>query len=796
MKIFVSCTPSSRNLRFLFGVLLCTWSLSFVAPRTSAEDLSAAQQIERDMEGLYLLSEVALREAPRHEYDPSARQKLLGQDPLDLLRWVREDTRLIPYEGVLRSASGVMQDRMGNSLDRSLLLYELLGSAGWENRRLARATLSEDNLRKANQLIVELPPQFPTGEPSDAEAEDQALEMAARILQRSPDDLLYFMEEFRFEALREAEDLLASILHQEEELQNLLRGGSGSESRSTAPALGATHWWVEYENEEGQWIALDPFPGQEDSGAVAFDLEAEETLRRSELAEEKFHRVDVTLVAERWEEGKLLTEEVFRRTLRAGSLPEQYFEIAISPRSLDEWSISDSGEDTIAFAMEQKEWLPVLDTGDELVLEASILIDGTLNENPTEAPTARSFREASSVLGGIGVGGRSEETKSSFLTAVYLDYKVYGPGVEPETERRYFFDLVGSDKRLGNDLENFSLSEEQEVERALGLMAKKSVYVQGYWKNSDWVARQMFRQMVRSRNALSEMMQAAEQNETGLFQTVMGRLPDFPLELYAVGSDRWQHHPQGLVTTPRGLNLLAHQQSLAPSGKDGRVVVRDLVDLIRSSVSPLPGIDSPGNAVFLQGIVDTHVEHFTRRNAPSGAAEFNVARQMQKDFLDEVEWIRIADSADLEQHQEAFSSDTLALWQKRLQEGKILLVRSVPVTGKTREVGLPLWWEWNPDTEDLLGFGDVGYGQSSVEYFFSVANTTYSIAGAILGAVDCSMSSKSDRELACCMLTHVITTGFGVGLGSLFSQLYQSSQFVLALSYDLTATHFDPCANW
>jgi hypothetical protein len=49
---------------------------------------------------------------------------------------------------LLRGAAGVLMDRMGNSLDRSLLLGDLLRSAGYDVR-LAHTSLS---IRKAEEL--------------------------------------------------------------------------------------------------------------------------------------------------------------------------------------------------------------------------------------------------------------------------------------------------------------------------------------------------------------------------------------------------------------------------------------------------------------------------------------------------------------------------------------------------------------------------------------------------------------------------------------------------------------------
>ena len=76
---------------------------------------------------------------------------LVGKDPEALRRWVVTQTRWVPYRGCLRGAIGVLMDRRGNHLDRSLLLAELLAQSGSEVR-LARASLATSAVP---QLVAE-----------------------------------------------------------------------------------------------------------------------------------------------------------------------------------------------------------------------------------------------------------------------------------------------------------------------------------------------------------------------------------------------------------------------------------------------------------------------------------------------------------------------------------------------------------------------------------------------------------------------------------------------------------------
>lgn len=96
--------------------------------------------------------EDGVRDAPRDRWDPEYVVAQVGRNPESLYRWVQENTSWIPYRGVLRGPTGVLMDRQGNSLDRALLLADLLRRAG-HSVRLAR---TEIPIERAEPLLLEL----------------------------------------------------------------------------------------------------------------------------------------------------------------------------------------------------------------------------------------------------------------------------------------------------------------------------------------------------------------------------------------------------------------------------------------------------------------------------------------------------------------------------------------------------------------------------------------------------------------------------------------------------------------
>jgi hypothetical protein len=91
--------------------------------------------------------------APRDRWDPGYVAGLIGSDPQDYLRWLRERSVWIPYRGVLRGPVGVLMDGQGNSLDRALLLAALLQRAG-HTVRLAHAELGADEASRLLPALV------------------------------------------------------------------------------------------------------------------------------------------------------------------------------------------------------------------------------------------------------------------------------------------------------------------------------------------------------------------------------------------------------------------------------------------------------------------------------------------------------------------------------------------------------------------------------------------------------------------------------------------------------------------
>lgn len=215
----------------------------------------------------------------------AAKQAELGNDAERLFGYVRDYIRDDLYRGVLRGAQGTLISEAGNSLDKAILLAELLTKAGYAVR-FAQGTLdapgAEALLAAAFQLNTR-----PPGPASAASSETKAL--ATSVQKR----------------VQEQYDLIGKLL------------SAAGQKFPTDPAASRaslieetrTHYWVQYQ-QGGSWIDLDPSFPQSTVGRRY--TEASETFEA--VPEELFHRVTVRVVLETQE-----ANQRARRTLLAYS---------------------------------------------------------------------------------------------------------------------------------------------------------------------------------------------------------------------------------------------------------------------------------------------------------------------------------------------------------------------------------------------------------------------------------------------------------------------------------------------
>jgi hypothetical protein len=155
---------------------------SINVPRKRDFSQEEFHEFAQKLEKLYLAMESEARKIPRDTFDPQAIIDIVGKDPKQLFQWVRDNTYLVPYRGSLRGPIGVLMDRLGNSLDRSLLLSKLLEMAGHKTR-LVHTVLTELEARALQEKARSIPESFAINEKNEDSYDPVHLKNLARQLE-------------------------------------------------------------------------------------------------------------------------------------------------------------------------------------------------------------------------------------------------------------------------------------------------------------------------------------------------------------------------------------------------------------------------------------------------------------------------------------------------------------------------------------------------------------------------------------------------------------------------------------
>ena len=153
-------TGSIVGLTVLLATTLATPSLATDVPGLTSIEPAELDPIVAKIEEAATLAKEELADLHSDRLEAGMVLEQTGSDPLAIRDWVAEHTAWLPYQGVLRGAAGVLMDRSGNSLDRSLLLASLLEQAGY-GIRLAHETISADD---AQVILASVSPAAPDGE--------------------------------------------------------------------------------------------------------------------------------------------------------------------------------------------------------------------------------------------------------------------------------------------------------------------------------------------------------------------------------------------------------------------------------------------------------------------------------------------------------------------------------------------------------------------------------------------------------------------------------------------------------
>jgi hypothetical protein len=660
--------------------------------------------------------EYAEEKRPKDTFDCQAVIQKVGSDPMGLFEWVRDNTFLIPYQGSLRGATGVLMDRLGNSLDRSLLLGDLLRSAGYEVR-LAHANLSTRQARELWDKIQKISDTQVFWLTTQAEIETARFENIAKRIQKNTQELKRGIVQLSQMNKRDDEEAKQMAKDQAEMLVKAIGElnlkGEGSD-QVDIEAL-RDHWWIQFNSDE-DWVDLDPLLTQGKPGE-AFE-EAEETVEIDDLDDDLLQLITIRVVAEQWKDGSLEEHTAFEHTLRPSELFGKrivLYNLSLNwPEDLrpDAEGFPEGFKDAI---LGGKEWMPVLEIGPDMIVQRSFTDKGGINENPNPTPEAKTGSTTRGVFrgltGGLTGGSRKEEAdEEGFLTSGWLEYDIYSPGHNEKTIRRELFDLLGSAARMAEEVTEPDFNDNQKLERGyslFGIIEILPVLCQISPQFTDQVTSQYCVEQLRVLQAQLEDNNPVE--DLNIRINMAADALQSPLYRWALLRPKWNQYVKSVYLDSVNIVNLRTRIAEDPSGK---FLLQQIFDIVDNDVSIIPQAKlSAAIARLNQGVADTVAETMV---IPGPESHTNTCSLVDIAKNQGIGWRLIKDAQDNDWEKWRLSEEVRARIEQSLSEGWAVVVpeRPIVIEGKPR-LG---WWRIDLQSGETLGVMDSGFHQDTTEY--------------------------------------------------------------------------------
>jgi hypothetical protein len=687
-------------------------------PLTQEELNQMADKLDRHFQAL----EEAVKEIPRDTFDPQAIVDKVGKDPEALFRWVRDNTCLVPYQGVLRGPIGVLMDKNGNSLDRALLLRELLRLAGY-NARLARGNIGK---QKAQNLLNRMrPPKKPEVLTRVNVSSDEFKKMVDKYtdeFQLDRERIRKIVDKITIEQASFAANINERVTQQTEYIYNIIK-----DLRKNAPLKEGTdtynalleHWWVQQEN-ENRWMDMDPTLAEASLGETL--TEPKETLDPKDLQEEAYHLVKIRLIVEQRADGKIKENTALEHTMKPSelfgkriALRHVFVNWPEEPSILQEKQPIDKLKEIIA---QEKEWLPVLDVGENQIVQSSFNIGGEINKNPgKKRKSGGPGGLAGGVFNALGGSEEKEADKESQLTAEWIEYEIHSPGVKTRKIRRQIFDFVGLTVRQEESAKTVEISESQTLERGMSLFSDAEILIQASNISDDFLSYLTATELLTNRELLISTLRTIGSLKNEELVNKLKELKPLPGPEYSLAAVRnsLSNYKYGVYLNSPNILVFSKGLNFDEKGELARSILLDFVSN-EVAVYQVPNKE-PFFINLYQGVLDTNAEALIMQS--QGNVVENAAEMLFLSKEQNIEWQTITDPNSLLLQNETIGKFALASMRQDLINEYILLIPKKPI--KAGQNSLFGWWRVNPHTGVTLGMGKKGAGQGFTEYNIKVA---------------------------------------------------------------------------
>jgi len=727
----------------------------------------------------------AREELPRATFDTFSALDQTDFTAEGAFAWVRDETRLVPYRGALRGASGVLLDREGNSLDRALLLQDLLDALGYDTR-LARGTLSEE--AAAGLLAGVRGRDWQRAALADLGVPTTSAELAERF----GVDAALVSEAARLTTERAAA-LEAAMAERTAAQTALLSGMLGALTPAGAPGSGggqdgatgstgasesggaggpagaagaheqalldaiADHWWLQYQDESGAWVDLDPsLPGGEPGSTSTTVAETLDAFGLAELPAELTHRVSLAVVLECVADGALSeTTLVATEPLLPSQLLGRRVSFTVLPGGLTEETAADP-DALIEKLMSEQHWYPTINVGDVTLTDREF--SPACETNPY-TPSSLGTAISDALFGAMDTlfgAGPAEDA----VSALRLEFLVQRPGADDVVLTRDLFDALGPAKRAAGDLR---LDEDDAARLAwrLKAMGETEALVTAGGVSRAFAADLAARALLAGESGLRAFADGAGASAPARPDAVA------PSALLALVLERQKAQPTSLYQADANVFL---RHTWLENGELG-LARHQALDIVRADLASYSDAATARAERLAQGVADTNAEALIVRQLceDDATAEYclpygNAAERMAASPA-AGSWLVLASPSEVDAALPTWSADARASLAADLRAG-FAAVAPAAVEPADRPA---TWWRVDPATGAVIGVSEDGRGDAAVEYGMLVN---------LVGMAFCTVGAVQAESVAAVTLC---AFGFATGTGALIGSAGPVTHLVGAL---------------
>jgi hypothetical protein len=698
-------------------ILFISWSgipqNAAYAQKTARLSEEERKKAVEKLEKLFDALEEVAKEIPRDTFDPQTIVDKVGKDPIKLFEWVRDNTYLVPYRGSLRGPIGVLMDRLGNSLERALLLHKLLTIAG-HKARLVQGSLTKEQSEMVLKKARPIPSKgaLPAQEDSPQKLEELIAKYADKYgldpieIKRNAQNLTVKQQHIAEEVAQRVDEQTKAILELIGEIPDIREAEWAKEVKALHD-----HWWVQWKRESA-WFNLDPsLPNSQ----IGYALTKEKRLYQPDgIGDDHIHLVTIRLVIERLEEDKLKEETVLEHTLRPSALLGKRIVLRhvplTWPKDLDLFAGREPFKRIKQAIFKEKEWLPVLSVGSEQIWQTSFWNTGQINNNPGKESVSES---GAGIRRGFSLFGPTEEKskKESHLTAEWIEYEIHVLENTSRKTRRQIFDLIGPALRETREiLSEMKISKKHILNRGLALLNKNEILLQVCHISKYFLAQLIVRNFLSNRKVLTDYLHQADftKNLVGL----NGRLSQLPGPVYGLALARsvWGQLLGNIYLN--SLNIISYSWGILLNSQ-GEVIFYQGFDMVQNQIAVHSISDENPYKIRLEhGVLSTNIEALLagrlEKLVENTAELFMIANSQ------DVKWLKVQNAQDSDWKQAIIPNDARIRIGKDLEDGYLILVPKKGIWIKEHvHMG---WWRVDPKTGDTLGIGENGWGQAKAMY--------------------------------------------------------------------------------